>query len=414
MKLVPRELDILILNQVGFLAQKRLARGRPRYGTYSVADLMNLGKQLLGRRHVQPDVLETLCEVQVEGGIFPDGTYLAIVVKPGKIILNEGRYRVAAKVTNCGDKPIQTVTRVDIGEKKYISGGNDLACGVVDHSKLDSFAFHTTHKTINLYHSIDRVAYADIYGPTVSDRLRLVLRKGIGQSTSVTDTDALDLANIGVKGGHIAGIGKAGNPDMMDGVTPDMVVGATTEALAGITTLIGGGTGPNTRTNAPGATNVEMMLSSTDDIRINFGFTGKGNASDPEALREQIKAGVMGLKYMKIGYTPKVIDTCLSVSEEYDVQVNIHTDTLNELGFVEQTIAAFKNRTIHAYHSESAGGPYNVTPSLTNPTRPYTANTLDEHVDMLMVCHHLDRNILENIAFAEFHIRAESIAAEDI
>ncbi|CAG8480815.1 38270_t:CDS:10 [Gigaspora margarita] len=373
-------------------------------GTYSVAGLMNFGKQLLGS-HVQPDVLETLYEVQ------------AMVVKPGKIMLNEGRYRVAAKVTNCGHKPIQigshyhfiemkpelsfdrhlaygkrldiparsavrfepcdtkTVTLVDIGGKKYISGGNDLACGVFDHSKLDSFA-----------------AYADIYGPTAGDRLRLgggkVLRKGMGQSTSVTDTEVLDLAiknavivdwsgiykaDIGFKSGHIAGIGKAGNPDVMDGVTPNMVVGATTEAFAGtfdchihficpqiipealssgITTLIGG-----------------------DDIQMNFGFTGKGNAYDPEALREQIKAGVMG--------------------------------------FVEQAIAALKNRTIHAYHSESTGGPYvfrvcggpNVIPSLTNPTRPYAANTLEEHVDM---------NILEDIAFAESHIRAESIAVEDI
>ncbi|KAF0376996.1 urease [Gigaspora margarita] len=372
-------------------------------GTYSVAGLMNLEKQLLGS-HVQLDVLETLYEVQVEG-----------------------RHRVAAKVTNCGYKPIQpalsfdrhlaygkrldipsrsdvhfepcdtkTVTLVDIGEKKYISGGNDLACGVVDHSKLDSFGkaiidkgFHTIHKTINLYHSIDRAAYADIYGPTVGDRLRLVLRKGMGQSTSVTDTEVLDLvitnavivdwsginkADIGVKSGHIAGIGKAGNPDVMDGVTPNMVVGATTEALAstfdchihficpqiipealssGITTLISG-----------------------DAIQMNFGFIIKGNAYDPEALREQIKAGVVG--------------------------------------FVEQTITALKNRTIHAYHSESTGGPYvfrvcggpNVIPSLTNPTRPYTANTLEEHVDMLMVCHYLDRNILEDIAFAESHIIA--------
>ncbi|KAF0441094.1 urease [Gigaspora margarita] len=352
---------------------------------------MNLGKQLLGRRHVQPDVLETLCEVQVEGGIFPDGTYLVIVVKPGKIILNEGRYRVAAKVTNCGDKPIQIGSHYHFIETKpAISFDRHLAYG----KRLDvsNLAFHTIHKTINLYHSIDRVAYADIYGPTVSDRLRLVLRKGIGQSTSVMDTDALDLANIGVKGGHIAGIGKAGNPDMMDGVTPDMVVGATTEALAGtfdchfhficpqiipvalssgITTLIGGGTGPNTKTNAPGATNVEMMLSSTDDIQIIFGFTGKGNASDPEALREQIKADVMGLKYMKIGYTPKVIDTCLSVSEEYDVQ-----------DLLSRPLLPLKNHTIHAYHSESAGGPYNVTPSLTNPTRPYTANTLDD----MLIC----------------------------
>ncbi|KAF0424721.1 urease subunit alpha [Gigaspora margarita] len=334
---------------------------------------MNLGKQLLGRRHVQPDVLETLCEVQVEGGIFPDGTYLAIVVKPGKIILNEGRYRVAAKVTNCGDKPIQIGSHYHFIETKpAISFDRHLAYG----KRLD-----------------------------VSNLTWLSL---------TLDWSGIYKANIGVKGGHIAGIGKAGNPDMMDGVTPDMVVDATTEALAGtfdchfhficpqimpvalssgITTLIGGGAGPNTGTNAttcaPGATNVEMMLSSTDDIQMNFGFTGKGNASDPEALREQIKAGVMGLKYMKIGYTPKVIDTCLSVMKSM---------TYSEGG---------------PYIIRACGEP-NVIPSLTNPTRPYTANTLEEHVDMLMVCHHLDRNILENIAFAEFHIRAKSIAAEDI
>ncbi|CAG8528784.1 23856_t:CDS:2 [Cetraspora pellucida] len=615
MRLVPRELDKLVLSQVGFLAQKRLARGVKlnhteataliasqlielmRDGTNSVADLMNLGKQMLGRRHVQPDVLETVSEVQVEG-TFPDGTYLvtvhdpissvdgnlelalygsflpipdqskfpiptsetakesapgAIVVKEGKIILNEGRHRVAVKVTNCGDRPIQvgshyhfietnpalsfdrhlaygkrldipagsatrfepgdtkTVTLVDIGGKKYISGGNDLACGVVDHSKLDSLVKLLIDKgfkhvpqsdkslSCNPY-AIDRAAYADIYGPTIGDRLRLgntdlwleiekdytiygdeckfgggkVLREGMGQSTSVSDAEALDLvitnaviidwsgiykADIGIKNGIIAGIGKAGNPDVMDGVTPGMIVGATTEALAGechifvagaidchihficpqiipealssgITTLIGGGTGPNTGTNAttctPGATHIEMMLSSTDDIPMNFGFTGKGNASDPIALKEQIQAGVMGLKlHEDWGTTPKAIDTCLSVCDEYDVQVNIHTDTLNESGFVEQSIAAFKNRTIHAYHSEGAGGGHapdiirvcgepNVIPSSTNPTRPYTANTLDEHVDMLMVCHHLDRNIPEDIAFAESRIRAETIAAEDI
>ncbi len=347
---------------------------------------------------------------------------------------------------------------------------------------------------------LDRTAYAEIYGPTVGDRLRLadteliveverdftvygdeckfgggkVLRDGMGQACGVPDTDALDTvitnalvidatgiykADVGIKGGIIAGIGKAGNPHIMAGVDPGLIVGVTTEAIAGegliltaggidahihficpqqiheaiasgITTMIGGGTGPAAGTNAttctPGSFNIEMMLRACDPFPMNFGFLGKGNTSAKEGLVEQVLAGAMGLKlHEDWGTTPAAIDTCLSVADEYDVQVSIHTDTLNESGFVEQTRAAFKGRTIHTFHTEGAGGghapdiirlcgePY-VLPSSTNPTRPFTVNTIDEHLDMLMVCHHLDRSIPEDVAFAESRIRGETIAAEDI
>jgi len=342
--------------------------------------------------------------------------------------------------------------------------------------------------------------YAGIYGPTTGDRVRLadtdlvaeverdhtvygdeckfgggkVLRDGMGQATGVAQSDALDLvitnaliidwngiykADVGVKHGHIVGIGKAGNPDVMAGVSPGMVVGVTTEAVAaeglivtaggidshihficpqqvdvalasGVTTFIGGGTGPATGTKAttctPGAWHIERMLESTDSLPMNFGFLGKGNSSLPEGLHEQIRAGAVGLKlHEDWGSTPAAIDCCLSVADQYDVQVAIHTDTLNESGFVDDSIAAFKGRTIHTYHTEGAGGGHapdiirvcgerNVLPSSTNPTRPLTVNTLDEHLDMLMVCHHLDKNIPEDIAFAESRIRQETIAAEDI
>jgi urease subunit alpha len=347
---------------------------------------------------------------------------------------------------------------------------------------------------------LSRAAYAEIYGPTAGDRLRLadtslivevekdftvygdeckfgggkVLRDGMGQAAGVPQKEALDAvitnavvidhrgifkADVGIKDGHIAGVGKAGNPHIMSGVDPDLVVGVTTEAIAGegliltaggidshvhficpqqihealasgLTTMIGGGTGPATGTNAttctPGGNYIEMMLRATDAFPLNFGFMGKGNSSRPEGLTEQVEAGAMGLKlHEDWGTTPAVIDACLDVADRYDVQVAIHTDTLNESGFVEDTIAAFKGRTIHTFHTEGAGGghapdiiklcgePY-VLPSSTNPTRPFTVNTLDEHVDMLMVCHHLDKNIPEDIAFAESRIRGETIAAEDI
>ena len=349
-------------------------------------------------------------------------------------------------------------------------------------------------------HRIDRRHYADIYGPTVGDRIRLgdtglvaeveqdattygdeckfgggkVLRDGMGQAAGIPDDRALDCvitnalivdwtgirkADVGIKHGRIAGIGKAGNPDVMAGVTEGMIVGVTTEAIAGegmiltaggidahihficpqqvyealasgVTTFIGGGTGPATGTNAttctPGARHIELMLQATDGLPMNFGFLGKGNTSRPEGLAEQIAAGAVGLKlHEDWGSTPATIDVCLTVADRFDVQVAIHTDTLNESGFVDDSIAAFKGRTIHTYHTEGAGGGHapdiikicgepNVLPSSTNPTRPYTVNTLDEHLDMLMVCHHLDKNIPEDVAFAESRIRGETIAAEDV
>jgi urease subunit alpha len=347
---------------------------------------------------------------------------------------------------------------------------------------------------------IKRSDYAEIYGPTTGDRLRLgdtalvlkvekdfavygdeckfgggkVLREGMGQAAGVSQDDALDLlitnalvidytgiykADVGIKNGLIAGIGKAGNPDVMEGVSPGMIVGPTTEVTAGegliltaggidshihficpqqayeaiasgVTTMIGGGTGPATgscaTTCTPGAQHIRMMLQATDDLPMNFGFLGKGNSAKPEGLGEQIIAGAVGLKlHEDWGTTPAAIDCCLTVAEQHDIQVAIHTDTLNESGFVESSIAAFKGRTIHTYHSEGAGGGHapdilrvcgeaNVLPSSTNPTRPYTVNTIDEHLDMLMVCHHLDPNLPEDVAFAESRIRGETIAAEDI
>ena len=348
---------------------------------------------------------------------------------------------------------------------------------------------------------ITRETYADIYGPTVGDKVRLAdtelfievekdytvygdeskfgggktLRDGMGQSPNATRSDgALDLvitnalildhwgivkADIGIRDGRIIGIGKSGNPNLMDGVNAEMIVGAGTEVIAGegmivtaggidahihficpqqinealasgITTMIGGGTGPATGTNAttctPGVWNIGRMLETVEGFPINFGFLGKGNSSFPDPLREQVEAGAIGLKlHEDWGTTPAAIDNCLSVAEEYDVQVAIHTDTLNESGFVEDSIAAFKGRTIHTYHTEGAGGGHapdiikvcgenNVLPSSTNPTRPFTVNTIDEHLDMLMVCHHLDASIPEDLAFAESRIRPETIAAEDI
>ncbi|KAK9762653.1 Urease [Basidiobolus ranarum] len=613
MNLVHREQDKLLIHHVGSLAQKRLARGVRlnhaeataliasqtlefiRDGNHSVSELMDIGRHLLGRRHVLPAVFATLHDVQVEG-TFNEGTFLvtiqspictddgnlelalygsflpvpsadafplpepvddldlpgALIIRPENIVMVPDRKRVALRVTNMGDRPIQvgshyhfvetnselsfdrglaygyrlditagtavrfepgemkTVALVEIAGKKYISGGNGIGTGVFAPEKItevvekcNQLGFRHVDQEVlpaPAPFTIPRSIYKDMFGPTVGDRIRLgdtnlfieiekdytvygdecvfgggkVLREGMGQSTHTLDADCLDLvitnavivdytgivkADIGIKDGLIAGIGKAGNPDVMEGVTPGMIVGASTEALAGegkvfvaggvdthvhficpqmcyealssgITTLIGGGTGPNTGTNAttvtPGAFHMEYMMAATDDIPLNFGFTGKGNCSDPEALREQIESGCIGLKlHEDWGATPCTIDNCLSICDEYDVQTTIHTDTLNESGFVETTIAAFKGRTIHTYHSEGAGGGHApdiirvcaepcVIPSSTNPTRPYTTNTLDEHVDMLMVCHHLDKKIPEDVAFAESRIRAETIAAEDV
>ncbi|KAL6567890.1 Urease [Orobanche gracilis] len=301
-----------------------------------------------------------------------------------------------------------------------------------------------------------------------------VLRDGMGQGCGFCSHDCLDTvltnaviidytgifkADIGIKDGYISSLGKAGNPHVMNKVPSNMIIGVNTEVIAGegmivtagaidchvhficpqlanealssgITMMVGGGTGPADGTRAttctPAPFHMKLMLQSTDELPLNFGFTGKGNTSKEEGLHDIVKAGAMGLKlHEDWGTTPVAIDRCLLVAELYDIQVNIHTDTLNESGFVEHTIAAFKERTIHTYHSEGAGGGHapdiikvcgvkHVLPSSTNPTRPYTTNTVDEHLDMLMVCHHLDKNIREDVAFAESRIRAETIAAEDI
>lgn len=342
--------------------------------------------------------------------------------------------------------------------------------------------------------------YADMYGPTTGDRVRLAdtsliievekdytvygdeakfgggksLRDGMGQSCTVPDSECPDTvitsalvvdstgiykADIGIKDGKICGIGKAGNPDIMDGVTPSLVFGAGTEAIAGegliltaggidthihfisptqietalysgITTMIGGGTGPADGTNAttctPGKFNLQKMIEAAEEYPMNLGFLGKGNSADTDTLAEQIEAGACGLKiHEDWGSTPSVIDRALTVADKYDVQVSIHTDTLNEGGFVEDTLNAIGGRVIHTYHTEGAGGGHapdiikaaafpNILPSSTNPTMPFTKNTIDEHLDMLMVCHHLDSKVPEDIAFADSRIRPETIAAEDV
>ncbi|KAF8399910.1 hypothetical protein HHK36_015780 [Tetracentron sinense] len=601
MKLTPREVEKLALHDAGFLAQKRLARGlRLNYteavaliatqilefvrdGDKTVAHLMDIGKQILGRRQVLPTVPHLLDTVQVEG-TFPNGTKLITIHDPvasengnlelalhgsflpvpsldkflgpgddeipgelcfgvGNITLNTGRRAVILRVINTADRPIQIgshyhfievnpylvfdrrraygdtkyVTLVSIGGRQVIRGGNDIADGPVDISQIEKVMAAVSAKTFHNSEEpnaregvtgkdsafntvISREAYANMYGPTTGDKIRLgdtdlyaeierdfavygdecvfgggkVLRDGMGQASGYPPSDSLDTvitnaviidytgiykADIGIKGGLIFCIGKSGNPDVMDGVLFNMIVGVNTEAIAGegmiitagaidshvhficpqlvneaissgITTLVGGGTGPADGTRAttctPAPSQMKMMLQSTDDMPLNFGFTGKGNSAKPEGLPEIIRAGAMGLKlHEDWGSTPAAIDNCLSVAEEYDIQVNIHTDTLNESGCVEHTIAAFKERTIHTYHSEGAGGGHapdiikvcglrNVLPSSTNPTRPFTSNTVDEHLDMLMVCHHLDKDIPEDVSFAESRIRAETIAAEDI
>ncbi|KAI4385293.1 hypothetical protein MLD38_003337 [Melastoma candidum] len=616
MKLTPREVDKLGLHNAGFLAQKRLARGlRLNYtesialvasqilefvrdGDRTVAELMDIGKRLLGRRQVLPAVPHLLDTVQIEG-TFHDGTKLITIhdviatedgnlelalhgsflpvpslekfsaladgIIPGHItcgigdiVINRGRAAVILSVTNTGDRPVQvgshyhfietnpflvfdrrkahgmrlnipagTATRFEPGEKKsvvlvsiggrkVIRGGNGMADGPVTDTNCAAVMELLNHKGIRspeetnasvgvagesptFTKHLTREAYANMYGPTVGDRVLLgdtnlyaeierdcavygdecvfgggkVIRDGMGQACGQPLEDSLDTvitnaviidytgiykSDIGIKGSTIVAIGKAGNPEVMD-VAPNMTIGACTEVIAGegmivtagaidchvhficpqlayeaissgITTLIGGGTGPADGTRAttctPAPWHMKLMLQSTDDLPLNFGFTGKGNSSKPDELHKVVNAGAMGLKlHEDWGTTPAAIDNCLAVAEEHDIQVNIHTDTLNESGFVEHTIEAFKGRTIHTYHSEGAGGGHapdiikvcgvpNVLPSSTNPTRPYTSNTIDEHLDMLMVCHHLDKDIPEDVAFAESRIRAETIAAEDI
>ena len=406
----------------------------------------------------------------------------------------------------------KTVTCVQIGGKRVISGGNEIAPGPVDVNREDALVQRLqesgfAHKpepaddgaTIDPY-IMSREGYCGMFGPTVGDVVRLgttdlwvkvekdftaygdeckfgggkTLRDGMGQASGRSDADSLDTvisnaliidwtgimkADIGIKNGVIVGIGKAGNPDTMDGVDSSMTIGSCTDVIAGegkiitaggvdthihlicpqqasesiaagITTMLGGGTGPSTATNAttctPGKVHLKQMLQACDQLPVNIGITGKGNDSNPRALQEQCIAGAAGLKlHEDWGATPAAVDACLNVCDEYDVQCLIHTDTLNESGFVEQTIKAFKDRAIHTYHTEGAGGGHapdiisvvehsNVLPSSTNPTRPYTRNTLDEHLDMLMICHHLSKNIPEDVAFAESRIRAETIAAEDV
>ncbi|KAI3941055.1 hypothetical protein MKW92_045331 [Papaver armeniacum] len=406
----------------------------------------------------------------------------------------------------------KSVTLVRIAGKQVIRGGNDLASGHYDASQTakvmkvvlarefghkeeaDASEGYTTGEDA-FWKVVSREAYASMYGPTTGDKIRLgdtdlyaeiekdfavygdecvfgggkVLRDGMGQASGYPSSNCLDTvitnaviidytgiykADVGIKDRLIAGIGKSGNPDIMDCVASNMVIGVNTEVIAGegliltagcidchvhficpqladtaissgITTLVGGGTGPAT-TCTPGKAHMKLMLQSTDSLPLNFGFTGKGNSSNPEGLDEIIKAGAIGLKlHEDWGTTPAALDNCLSVADKYDIQVNIHTDTLNESGCVEHTILAFKDRTIHTYHSEGAGGGHapdilkvcgekNVLPSSTNSTRPFTYNTVDEHLDMLMISEHLDKNIPEDVSFAESRIRAETIAAEDI
>ncbi|KAI1153660.1 urease [Nemania diffusa] len=411
----------------------------------------------------------------------------------------------------------KTVTLVEIAGRRVVRGGNNLASGPVDPARADEIVArlqeagfaHAPQPTADLAlgeggelapFTMDRAAYRAMFGPTTGDRVRLgatelwvkverdltaygdeckfgggkTLREGMGQMSGCADADCLDLvvtnalivdytgiykADIGVKEGIIVAIGKAGNPDVMEGVTEGMIVGSCTDVIAGenkiitaggmdshihficpqqvyesiasgITTLLGGGVGPSAGTSAttctPGAHYTKQMLQACDSLPLNIGITGKGNDSAPEALREQVAAGQCGLKlHEDWGTTPAAIDACLRVCDEMDVQCLIHTDTLNESGYVESTLAAIAGRTIHTYHTEGAGGGHapdiisvvahpNVLPSSTNPTRPYTRNTLDEHLDMLMVCHHLSRDIAEDVAFAESRIRAETIAAEDV
>ncbi|KAN0064872.1 Urease [Thecaphora frezii] len=411
----------------------------------------------------------------------------------------------------------RTVTLVEIGGTRILAGGNNLASGPLNALATDEgcraisarleAAGYADEPEPDMVDSepvppleVSRDAYAALFGPTVGDKVRLadtslwieverdmttygdelkfgggkVVRDGMGQASGCKDSQTLDLviinalivdwwgvvkADIGIREGIIVGVGKAGNPSIMDGVDPNMVVGSCTEVIAGekfivtagaidahvhyicpdlheealasgITTLIGGGTGPSAgscaTTCTPGQDQLRTMMRSTDDVPLNFAFTGKGNDSGLAGLEDQIVAGCAGLKiHEDWGATPAVIDACLSVCDKFDVQCNIHTDTLNESCFVEGTIEAFRGRTIHTYHSEGAGGGHapdiirvcgeaNVLPSSTNPTRPYAKNTLDEHLDMLMVCHHLSKDIVEDVAFADSRIRAETVAAEDV
>jgi urease len=405
----------------------------------------------------------------------------------------------------------KSVTMTEIVGNKRIVSGNKLVDGIASADRLPGVLEKITAGNFKNVDSgavvkgkpkvMTRGEYADMFGPTTGDRVKLgdtclvaevekdytvygdecmfgggkVLREGMGQMTGASAAEALDVVitnaliidaklgivkgDIGIKGNRIVGVGKAGNPDVMAGVTPGMICGVTTEAIAGeghivtaggmdmhihficpqqyedaiasgLTTMYGGGTGPATGTNAttctPAPSQMQMMMQSTDAFPLNFGFSGKGNSSQPGGLMDITAAGAAGLKlHEDWGTTPAVIDNALRFADENDIAITIHTDTINESGFVDDSIAAMKGRTIHTYHSEGAGGGHapdiikvcglpNVIPSSTNPTRPFTVNTIDEHLDMLMVCHHLNKNIPEDVAFAESRIRGETIAAEDI
>lgn len=401
--------------------------------------------------------------------------------------------------------PSGTAVRFEPGETKTVNlvalGGTGRVVGLNGRTNRTTFCEQRRSEQAIEVQMIDRKRYAAMYGPTVGDRVRLgdtelfieiekdyaiygeevkfgggkVIRDGMGQSAEITraqgapDTVITNVviidhwgivkADIGIRDGRIVGIGKAGNPAIMNGVDRNLIIGASTEIIAGegmlltaggmdshihfiapqqvehalasgITTMLGGGTGPATGTNAttcsPGAFHLHQMLLAAEGLPVNLGFFGKGNSSTEEPLIEQVKAGACGLKlHEDWGSTPAAIDMCLKVADRFDVQVAIHTDTLNEAGFLEQTVAAIDGRTIHTFHTEGAGGGHapdiiriagmpNILPSSTNPTRPYTKNTINEHLDMLMVCHHLDKNVPEDIAFADSRIRPETIAAEDI
>src|SRR6266850_248845 len=517
MHLTPRDLDKLVLHGAGFLAQKRLARGlrlnHPeaialiatqlleliRDGR-SVAELMDLGRRMLGRAQVRCGGRRTSARRGPRSRRRDRAERRArerrACCREPRRPSDPGRQPLSV----LGDEP-RARFRPRPGPGKTPRHSRRHRGPLRAGGEQDGAARAVRRRRSKVMsRRIDRRHYADLYGPTTGDRVRLgdtaliaqverdltsygdeckfgggkVLRDGQGQKAGATDAQALDCvitnalildwtgiykADVGIKHGRIAGIGKAGNPDTMAGVTPGMVVGVTTEAIAGegliltaggvdthihfispqqapeaiasgITSWVGGGTGPATGTNAttctPGVWNLARMLQAVDDLPLNVGFTGKGNTSRPEGLLDQIRAGAIGLKlHEDWGTTPAAIDCCLSAAEGEDVQVTIHTDTLNESGFVDDSIAAFKGRTIHTYHSEGAGGGHapdilrvcgvpSVLPSSTNPTRPFTVNTLDEHLDMLMVCHHLDREIVEDVAFAESRIRGETIAAEDV
>jgi len=509
MELTPREKDKLLIFTAALLAERRKDRGLklnyPEAVAFitagilegardgrSVADLMSYGTTLLKRDEVMEGVPEMIPDIQVEA-TFPDGTRPA---DPGRLALPLLRNQRGPVLRSRGGARHAAQHRRRHGSAFRAGADADGRTGRLRRRAEGLWIPGQGAGSAEM--KVTRQAYAEMFGPTTGDRMRLadtelwievekdctipgeevkfgggkVIRDGMGQGqklaqdvadTVITNALIVDAvagivkADVGLKGGMILAIGKAGNPDVQPGVT--IAIGAGTEIIAGegmiltaggidshihficpqqieealmsgVTTMLGGGTGPATGTFAttctPGPWHIHSMLAAADAFPMNLGFLGKGNASLPGPLAEQVAAGAMGLKlHEDWGTTPAAIDNCLSVADAMDVQVAIHTDTLNESGFVEATLAAFKGRSIHTFHTEGAGGGHapdiikaaglpNVLPSSTNPTMPYTVNTIDEHLDMLMVCHHLDPAIAEDIAFAESRIRRETIAAEDI